>query len=166
MKQLIIILTMLSGMSVLAQEAKFTATVSKETVALNSKFKLEFKLENAQGTNFQAPDFDDFIVVGGPSTSSSMSIINGEVTQSISYVYYLKPKETGSFTVKAAKIKAGNKDLKTEKLSIKVVEGGDAEMEDENTELRDPFNGFFQQRIPSPQPKQETPRKKRKAYQI
>ena len=168
MKQFIFLLSLCSGLSVLAQDAKFTATVSKTTVALNSKFKLEFKLENAQGSAFEAPNLEDFEVVGGPSTNSSMSIVNGTVNQSFSYVYYLKPKETGDFTVKSAKIKVAGKDLKTDKLTIKVVGEGEQESEDlEERELQraDPFGGLYQQRIP----KQQTPeviKKKRKSYSL
>ncbi len=166
MKQFFFILTMLSGMSALAQEAKFTATVSKSTVALDSKFKVEFKLENAQGSNFQAPDFENFTLLGGPSTSSAMSIVNGEVTQSISYVYYLKPKEKGSFTLDAATIKAGGKALTTEAVTIQVVEETEEGAEEEIPQQADPFSHFFQRRMPTPQPKQEAPRKQRKTYKI
>jgi BatD DUF11 like domain len=167
MKQFIFLLTLCSGLSVLAQDAKFTATVSKSTVALNSKFKLEFKLENAQGSSFEAPNFEDFEVVGGPSSSSAMSIVNGTVTQSISYVYYLKPKETGSFRVKSAKIKVNGKKIETDDVEIKVVAEGEQESEDaEEKELQqaDPWDGFFQRQMPQ-QPK-EKPKKKRKSYQI
>lgn len=149
-----------------AQTPKFTATVSKTTVALNSKFKVEFKLENAKGSNFEAPEFKDFEIVGGPSTSSSMSVINGVVTQSISYVYYLKPKEVGDFTVKAAKVSVDGKDLKTDKVRIKVVEESDEqENEKEDMQSNDPFKDFFYRQMPTPQ--QQKPQKKpRKTYQI
>jgi hypothetical protein len=164
MKQLFFILSFCSGLSVLAQEAKFTATVSKTTVALDSKFKVEFKLENGQGSAFQAPDFEDFTVMAGPSTSSSMSIVNGTVSQSFSYVYYLKAKEIGDFLIKTAKIKVNGKTLETDNVSIKVVEEGEPESEDaEEQQLQqiDPYQGFFQRRMP-----QEAPKKKRKSYQL
>ncbi len=167
MKQLFFILSLCSGLSALAQDATFTATVSKTTVALSSKFKVEFKLENGQGSGFQAPDFEDFSVVAGPSTSSSMSIVNGVVTQSFSYVYYLKPKEIGDFVIKTAKIKVKDKTLETDNVSIKVVEEGEPESEDaEAQQLQqiDPFQGFFQRKMP-PQA-QETTKKKRKSYSM
>jgi hypothetical protein len=167
MKQLFFILSLCSGLSVLAQDAKFTATVSKTTVALHSKFKVEFKLENGQGSAFQAPEFEDFTVIAGPSTSSSMSIVNGTVSQSFSYVYYLKAKEIGDFLIKTAKIKVNGKTLETDNVSIKVVEEGEPESEDaEEQQLQqsDPFQSFFQRRIPKQQ--QEAPKKKRKSYQL
>jgi hypothetical protein len=167
MKQLFFILSLCSGLSLLAQDAIFTATVTKTTVALNSKFKVEFKLENGQGSGFQAPEFEDFTVVAGPSTSSSMSIVNGVVTQNFSYVYYLKPKEIGDFVIKTAKIKVKDKTLETDNVSIKVVEEGEQESEDaeaQQFQQMDPFQGFFQRRMP--QQAQEPPKKKRRSYQL
>ncbi len=167
MKQLVLIMAMFSGFSLWAQETKFTATVSRSTVALDSKFKVEFKLENAQGVGFEAPNFEDFTVVGGPSTSSSMSIVNGDMTQSISYVYYLKPKDLGEFTVKSASVKVNGKHMKTQELDIKVVEAIEGNPnEDEQIQQVDPFGGMFNNQYRQPQRKQELPKKKRKNYQI
>jgi hypothetical protein len=167
MKQLIFFVALFFSTGVLAQEVKFTATVSRSTVALNSKFKVEFKLENAQGGNFKAPDFEDFELVGGPSTNSSMSIVNGDVTQSISYVFYLKPKEVGAFRVKPASVKVNGKEVKTEELDITVVEeidgGGE---EEEQIQQMDPFGSMFPFRFQQPQPAKELPKKKRKSYSI
>ena len=164
MKQLIFFMTLFFSTGVLAQEVKFTATVSRSTVALNSKFKVEFKLENAQGGQFKAPDFEDFELVGGPSTNSSMSIVNGEVTQSISYVYYLRPKELGEFRVKPASVKVNGKEVKTEELDIKVVE--EVSGEEEEIQQMDPFGNMFPYHFQQPQPKKEAPKKKRKNYSI
>ena len=165
MKQLIFFMSLLLGTAVQAQEVKFTATVSRSTVALNSKFKVEFKLENAQGGHFKAPDFEDFELVGGPSTNSSMSIVNGEVTQSISYVYYLRPKELGEFRVKPASVKINGMEVKTQELDIKVVEELSGEEEEQIQQL-DPFGNMFPHRFQQPQPQREVPKKKRKNYSI
>jgi len=167
MKQLIFPMALFISTAVLAQEIKFTATVSRSTVALNSKFKVEFKLENAQGGNFKAPDFEDFELVGGPSTNSSMSIVNGDITQSISYVYYLKPKELGEFRVKPASVKVNGKEVKTEELDIKVVEDTEGGLEEEEQiKQMDPFGNMFPFQYQAPQQKKETPKKKRKNYSI
>jgi hypothetical protein len=165
MKHLFLILFTTLGLRVAAQDVKFTAILSKSTVALDSKFKVEFKLENAQGTQFQAPEFEDFEVVAGPSTSSSMSIINGEVTQSIAYVYYLRPKEVGTFTLDAASITVKGEELKTKKMKVKVVEKNEVSEEQEEEITNDPFANFF--RTPPSQPKKvEKPKRKRNNYQL
>jgi BatD DUF11 like domain len=166
---------LLFSLAMSAQDAKFSIKVSKTTVSLNSKFKVEFILENANGVNFQAPNFEDFTIVSGPNTSSMMSMTNGEVKQSMTYSYQLKPKKKGEFVVPAVSIKTKGETLKTEKVKIKVTEA--SEDEDEDTAIednerpsnpqsmfgRDLFQDFFRQRIPQPQ---ETPKKKRKSYSL
>lgn len=165
MKHLFLILFLLVGLRIAAQDAKFTAILSKSTVALDSKFKVEFKLENAQGAQFKAPEFEDFDVISGPSTSSSMTIINGEMTQSIAYVYYLRPKEVGTFTLDAASIKVKGEEFKTKEVKVKVVEKGEAIEEEEEEIVNDPFANFFNAHPTKPK-KAEKPKKKRNNYQL
>lgn len=165
MKHLFLILFTFIGLRMAAQDAKFTAILSKSTVALDNKFKVEFKLENAQGTQFKAPEFEDFEVVSGPSTSSSMTIINGEMTQSIAYVYYLRPKEIGTFTVDAASIKVKGEEIRTKEVKVKVVEKGEAIEEEEEEIQNDPFANFFRPQPTQPK-KVEKPKKKRNSYQL
>lgn len=164
MKHLFLILFLLVGLRIAAQDVKFTAILSKSTVALDSKFKVEFKLENAQGAQFQAPEFENFDVISGPSTSSSMTIINGEVTQSIAYVYYLRPKEIGTFTLDAATIKVKGEEIKTKEVKVKVVEKGE-DIEEEEEITTDPFANFFNTKPIQPK-KIEKPKKKRNSYQL
>jgi BatD DUF11 like domain len=158
-----------------AQEAKFIAKVSKTMGHLDTKFKIEFSLENANGSQFTPPNFEDFTIVGGPSTSSNMSIINGTVTQSLSYIYLIKPKKIGNLTVPPATIKVNGEVLKTEKLKIK-VEKSNTEDEEEaaikenerqspspNADNNDFFEQFFGRQ---PVPKKEEAKKKRKTYTL
>ncbi|HOK60320.1 BatD family protein, partial [Tenuifilum sp.] len=57
-------------------------------VEVGEQFSLSFTL-NAKPSEFKAPSIVDFDILAGPSTSSSTSIevINGKVTQSQSYTY-------------------------------------------------------------------------------
>ncbi len=176
-KTIFSIAMLLFSLAMSAQDAKFSIKVSKTTVSLNSQFKVEFILENANGTNFQTPNFEDFTIVSGPNTSSMMSMANGEVKQSMTYSYQLKPKKKGEFVVPAVSIKTKGETLKTEKVKIKVTEASEEENEDAAIEEnqrpsnpqsmfgRDFFQDFFQQRMPRPQP-QEAPKKKRKSYSL
>ncbi len=109
---------------VLAQEPRFTATVNKNKVALNSNFQLTFTLENGDGKNFQPPSFNDFVVLSGPSQSTSMQIINGNVTRSISFSYYLRPKKEGTFTLAPATIFVGGKAHTSNSVTIEALSGG------------------------------------------
>ncbi|MBK9984777.1 MAG: protein BatD [Saprospiraceae bacterium] len=104
-----------------AQDPVFAAAVASDKVAQNTVFDITFELRNAQGGNFQPPTFENFKVVAGPSTSSSTMIMNGQMSQSISWSYSLLAVQVGKFTIGSAKVAAGRKQLSTRPLTIEVV---------------------------------------------
>ncbi len=105
---------------------KFTVTVSTDSILMDNYFEVKFVLENADGQNFEAPDFDEhFNVVSGPNFSTSMSILNGAVTQNMSITYYLEPKEIGAYYILPASVKAGDQILETAPLEVLVVPNPD-----------------------------------------
>ena len=99
----------------------FVASSNAEEVLEGYDFQVTFKLSGAKGTAFQPPSFQDFTVVGGPSTSSSVSIVNGRTSQSMSYSYALMPKSSGSFRIGPASINVGGNTLRTQQLEINVL---------------------------------------------
>ncbi|MFZ1678281.1 MAG: BatD family protein [Saprospiraceae bacterium] len=105
----------------LAQDPVFAAAVASDKVAQNTVFDITFELRNAQGGNFQPPTFENFKVVAGPSTSSSTMIMNGQMSQSISWSYSLLAIQVGKFTIGPAKVAAGRKLLSTKPVTIEVV---------------------------------------------
>ncbi len=162
-----------------AQEAKFTVEVSRNEVAVGKRFKVTFTLENANGSNFDLPQMDNFEVVSGPNVSSSFSMMNGETTQSMRYTYYMVAPNIGSFSIPSATIKVGKEKLRTEPIAIRVLEKTeksktDSEEEEQGEQSFDPFKGFrdpFEQlRKAQPKPKEddstpvEKPTKPRKTY--
>ena len=73
---------------------------------------------------FSPPSFDNFDVVAGPSVSqgSSVSIVNGSMTKSVSYVitYILMPQSAGTFTIGSASIVVDGKSYATQPTAIEV----------------------------------------------
>lgn len=118
-----LLLLLLVGLDALGQDASFTATVSKNPVGLNETFQVTFTLENANGGNFRPPSFSDFNVLGGPNQSTSMSYVNGSMSQTIAFSYYLQPKNLGKFTIGSATITAGGKVYNSNKIPLEVVKG-------------------------------------------
>jgi len=116
----ILVLAMCGGFS-LAQSPKFTVSVSSDTVLLGNYFEVKFTIENSTASGFDAPDLHEFNVIGGPNTSSSMSITNGEVSQSASYTYYLEPGDIGVYTIKPAYLTTGEVALETPPIDIIVI---------------------------------------------
>jgi len=97
-----------------------------EAVAVGDQFRLGFTL-NESGTDLQLPDLSNFDVLMGPSTSQSSSIqmINGKTTQSVSfsYIFILRAKKEGKFTIRPASIKVDGKTYESNELTIQVVKG-------------------------------------------
>ncbi len=108
---------------VAAQNVTFTASTNAKQVTSQSVFEVSFTLENAQGNNFQPPEFKGFDLVSGPAQSRSTSIINGVMTQSLSYTYSLMRIKTGTQVIGPASIKAGGRTLTTKPITIEIVQG-------------------------------------------
>jgi len=109
-----------------AQNATFQAGLDRAQVGIGEQFTLQFTLANAGtggGANLQLPDLGKFHIMSGPNESSSMQIVNGAVSSSVTYSYVLQPKEQGKFTIGAATIEAGGVTLKSAPVAIEVVKG-------------------------------------------
>jgi hypothetical protein len=117
-KLFLFVVSLLIGLWSAAQQ--FSATVSKNPIGVNETFEIRFTIDFA-GSNFQAPNFSDFNVLSGPNSSQSMSMINGNVSQSNSYSYYLSAKKEGKFYIGPAKIAAGGRKLESNSVTIDVV---------------------------------------------
>ena len=76
MKKLALIIILLAFTPIFAQ-VEFVAKVSKSTVGLNERFRIEFQM-NEDGDNFIPPGFENFRVLSGPMQQVSQSWINGK----------------------------------------------------------------------------------------
>ncbi len=108
-------LFLLSSGIVSSQE--FTATVSSPAVEVGEQFQITFSL-NSTGKNFRPPTFIDFNVLMGPNQSTQMQIINGSVSQIISFTYVLQAVKEGTFKIGAAEIMAGNTKVQSNPITI------------------------------------------------
>ena len=127
MKKLIAYIFLIIGLFVPAMSAQsFTASVDNTTVGLNERFQVTFTFEGTDVNNlsgFNAPDFAGFMVLSGPNQSTSMQIINGSVSASLSYSFYLQPKNLGRYTIGSASIKYKGTPYKTDPIAIQVEKG-------------------------------------------
>ncbi|RYE37841.1 MAG: protein BatD, partial [Sphingobacteriales bacterium] len=111
--------------ALLAQDISFTASVSKNPVAVGEQFEVTFTL-NGNAESFDPPSFNGFQVLSGPNQSTSMTSINGRTTMSLSLSYILAGTKEGSFTITAASVTAGGKQYKSNPIKIKVAKGSAA----------------------------------------
>ena len=107
----------LSCMTLSAQS--FDIEVSSDSVLLGNYIEVSFKLKNIKG-KFEAPSFDGFTVISGPNMSSSMQIINGDMSSTQSYSYYIRPNETGLYTITPAYLDTEGSTLETSPTDINV----------------------------------------------
>jgi len=113
---------MLQGFS---QNVSFTASAER-VLSVGERFSLTFTV-NAEGSGFRAAPMPDFNILSGPnaSQSTSMSIVNGKMSQSMSlqYTFILEPVREGTFTIKPAQITVNGKTYSSNQVMIKVIKG-------------------------------------------
>ena len=110
----------------LSYAQSFTATVKNATVGLNDQFEVDFTFngKDINGVrNFTPPNFENFLVLSGPNQSSSMQIINGAVSGSLTYSYILQPKSLGKHTIGTAYVEYNGTRYHTSPLTVTVVKG-------------------------------------------
>ena len=112
-------------LSLVAQDAKLTATVSKNKLGLNQRLRIQFAINKQGGDKFKAPNFSNFKVVGGPSQSVSQSWINGKSSYTLSYTYIIQPKRKGELTIMPASVEIDGKTLKSEAIKVIVTNAVD-----------------------------------------
>lgn len=96
-------------------------------VAAGEAFRVEFKLNaKPDDDSFEAPSFEGFDVVAGPSVyrGSSVQYVNGSVTQTYEYTYtfVLLPKATGNYTIGSASITVDDTPYQTQPVPVEVMQ--------------------------------------------
>ena len=99
-------------------------------VSAGEAFRVEFNLNaKPDDKSFEAPSFEGFSVLAGPSVSqgSSIQFINGSMSKSVSYTitYVLRANEAGQLTIGAAKIAVDGKSYSTQSTPIEVRQQND-----------------------------------------
>lgn len=119
---------LIAALGVSAQNVDFQAN-APSVVATNEVFRIEFSL-NAKPEKFTEPKITGVDVLAGPTTSQgqSISIINGNMTQTINftYTYVLQSLTPGRIVIPPASVVVDGKTYTTKELPIEVVGEDDA----------------------------------------
>lgn len=110
-----LLLVLLSFSSIQAQS--FTVQLSKSKVVANELFTLTYKLEGSESRP-KFPDLSPLKIEGGPNTASNFVMINGKVSQNVSYSFVLRAPKEGTYTIGPAKVDIGGKVLQTQSLKL------------------------------------------------
>ncbi|MBC7846894.1 MAG: protein BatD [Flavobacterium sp.] len=119
MKKFIVAIVLMVCNSLLAQ-VQFEAKVSKTTLGLNERLRIDFVM-NMDGDNFNQPSFEGFRIIAGPSQQVSQSWINGKSSFEKIYSYYLLPQQKGNLIIKQAAIEYNGQIYKTSPIKIHVT---------------------------------------------
>ena len=119
MKKFIAVALFIIANPLLAQ-VQFEARVSKNTLALNERLRVDF-IMNVDGDNFIQPSFDGFRIIAGPSQQVSQSWVNGRSSFEKAYSYFLVPTRKGALVIKQAAIEFNGQVYKTNPVKINVT---------------------------------------------
>lgn len=122
LRYILVLALMLSTQLLVAQEVRFTASVSRTEVGTGEPFEVSFSV-NGNGENFTPPNFSGFQLVSGPNVSNSMTSINGNTSVSSAYSYVLLPVKEGTATIGPAYMVINGRRVATSPIRIKVVKG-------------------------------------------
>ncbi len=111
-------LWIISTMSLDAQKS-ILVEISSDSVSVESLITIKYSLLNFQG-QFEAPDFSDFQLRGGPSVSTQMQFVNGNMSSSQSYSYRIQPRDQGLYYIGPAYITCEGKTWESAPIAIDV----------------------------------------------
>ena len=103
-----------------------TSCVAKapSQVAVGQSFRYSLTIDDNNG-KVKNISFPGFKLLQGPSqsTSSNISIVNGNVSKSetVTYTYYLAAEKEGQFTIPGVTVVSKNKQMKSNAVTIQVV---------------------------------------------
>ena len=97
MRTLIVLTLIVSLGTVQAQDVNFSVTVNNDSILAGNQIAVQFSLENAQGTDFYFPDFDNGLVKVGGCANKKRSISAHFLTKNMSSNQYFVSKHKHSF---------------------------------------------------------------------
>lgn len=102
-------------------QIKFFADCPNKKVGKYDYLEIQFTVENAGNVeSITPPGFKNFSIVSGPNQQNSISNINGNIKQSLSVEFVLKPLSTGSFSIGAATAKVDGKEYHSNPFTVEV----------------------------------------------
>jgi BatD DUF11 like domain len=90
-------------------DVSVVATVDRNRISFGESVALTVSVQGTQSGEQPSIPNTDGLTFAGPSTQTSVSIVNGAMSQSLSFVYQLTPTRTGEFTIPAIEVNVGGK---------------------------------------------------------
>ena len=108
-----------------AQDVKLTATVSSSVMTVDDRFEYSVEVSGKSTSlpDVEYPDFNDFYVLSGPNSSTSIQFMNGSMTSSKTLSFVMQPRAKGKFTIGKATINLNGKTYESKEITITVQKG-------------------------------------------
>jgi len=148
-----------------AQDISVKVELDRDSIGYEEGISVTFTIENTKDFKFEAPDFSAFEGAVRSGTQSSMSMVNGKVTQSTGYTYSIKHFGKGNYNIESATFIVDGIEYFTEVKEIVVTEKAIMP----NKKKSNPYSFFNDRRPISPfgmpdnrqQPKSKDKKKKK-----
>lgn len=128
----------------LAQEVTVTASVSENTIGTEEAVTYSIEVSGAQARDVSRPKAPEAqglaLLQTMPSTQQKVSIVNGQMAQSISYEWAYRPTGEGHGVIRPAEIEVKGKTYKTQPLSVVIVAQSQRPQRRRQVTRFDPFN--------------------------
>jgi len=124
MKKYFYVIFIFLSQLLIAQQLKVSA--DKTTVQQNERFQIYYEFEAANLNSiksFRPPSFKGLNVISGPNQSSSMQIINGQMSAAITFSFILFGSQPGTYSVSPASIIYEGKEYSSGSITINVGKG-------------------------------------------
>ncbi len=107
--------------ALLVHAATFTASLDRDSITLGERATLALTVEGGSlQTEPAPPEVANLqIVYIGPS--SHFSVINGQVSSSVTYNFTVAPRQAGDYTIPAITVDVGGEKLSSQPLALKVL---------------------------------------------
>ena len=124
----LVLLVLGAAASTAAQGVAVRAYLDRAEVAVDGRFTLNVEVSGAGRPDEEPrlPDLSDFAAYLGVGTQTSMQLVNGRTSTSLTYQYRFRAVAEGTHRIGPVRVRAGGGDHATEPLAIRVTPAGTA----------------------------------------
>jgi len=112
--------------SPLLAQVNVRVSVDRTRIGLNEEFFFIVEITGGGG-NPKLPEMSAFANVTESSTSTSIQMMNGRISQSVTYQYSLMAQTVGKFTIGAVEVEAKGQIYRSQPVEIEIVAGATAQ---------------------------------------
>lgn len=140
-----------------AQDVNVTATVNENTIGTEERLTYTIEVQAKNLPQIEAPSVPEVtgltLLSTYPSTSRNISIINGQMTQSIGFSWSFSPVQEGRATIASATVQIEDQEYVTDPITVNIIpQSQRPARRPRSSPLFDPFDMFDKELEETPPP--------------